>query len=92
MTATGQRGTGVLAYVAEALSPETGRDTLLFFGPDGKLMSAKWHNVKAVLRQRRRTISQAGGTVITLDRLSSPADAFTSSVAGETPAPDMGRS
>ena len=28
----------------------TGRETILFFGPDGSLMSAKWRNVKAVLR------------------------------------------
>jgi len=28
----------------------TGRETLLFFGPDGHLMSAKWHNIKAILR------------------------------------------
>jgi arylsulfatase A-like enzyme len=31
-------------------SQETGRESLLFFGPDGLLMSAKWHNIKAVLR------------------------------------------
>ena len=28
----------------------SGRETLLFFGPDGSLMSSKWHQVKAVLR------------------------------------------
>jgi arylsulfatase len=28
----------------------TGRETLLFFGPDGSLMSSKWRQVKAVLR------------------------------------------
>jgi arylsulfatase A-like enzyme len=28
----------------------TGRETILFFGPDGLLMSSKWRNVKAVLR------------------------------------------
>jgi arylsulfatase A-like enzyme len=28
----------------------TGRETILFFGPDGRLMSSKWRNVKAVLR------------------------------------------
>jgi hypothetical protein len=28
----------------------TGRETLLFFDPDGSLMSSKWHNVKAVFR------------------------------------------
>jgi arylsulfatase A-like enzyme len=31
-------------------SQTTGRESLLFFGPDGSLMSSKWHNVKAVLR------------------------------------------
>jgi arylsulfatase A-like enzyme len=31
-------------------SEETGRDNILFFGPDGSLMSSKWHNVKAVFR------------------------------------------
>jgi hypothetical protein len=29
---------------------KTGRETLLFFGPDGSLMSSKWHNLKAVFR------------------------------------------
>ena len=29
---------------------KTGRETLLFFGPDGSLMSSKWRNVKAVFR------------------------------------------
>ncbi len=29
---------------------ESGRETLLFFGPDGSLMSSKWRNVKAVFR------------------------------------------
>ena len=28
----------------------TGRETILFFGPDGSLMSSKWRQVKAVLR------------------------------------------
>jgi len=28
----------------------TGRDDLVFFGPDGSLMSAKWHNIKIWLR------------------------------------------
>jgi arylsulfatase A-like enzyme len=28
----------------------TGRESLLFFGPDGSLMSVKWRNIKAVLR------------------------------------------
>ncbi len=28
----------------------TGRETLLFFGPDGSLMSSKWRNVKVVFR------------------------------------------
>lgn len=28
----------------------TGRESLLFFGPDGKLMSAKWGHAKAILR------------------------------------------
>jgi arylsulfatase len=28
----------------------SGRDHYLFFGPDGGLMSVKWHNVKVVLR------------------------------------------
>jgi len=28
----------------------TGRDALLFFGPDGSLMSVKWHNIKIWLR------------------------------------------
>ena len=31
-------------------SEKTGRETLLFFGPDGSLMSSKWRNVKAVFR------------------------------------------
>jgi arylsulfatase A-like enzyme len=31
-------------------SGSTGRDSLLFFGPDGSLMSVKWHNIKAILR------------------------------------------
>ena len=31
-------------------SEHTGRDTLVFFGPDGSMMSAKWHNVKIWLR------------------------------------------
>ena len=31
-------------------SPTSGRESLLFFGPDGSLMSAKWRNIKAVLR------------------------------------------
>jgi arylsulfatase A-like enzyme len=31
-------------------SEETGRENILFFGPDGSLMSTKWRNVKAVLR------------------------------------------
>ena len=31
-------------------SEHTGRDDLLFFGPDGSLMSVKWHNVKIWLR------------------------------------------
>ena len=31
-------------------SEHTGRDTILFFGPDGSLMSVKWHNVKVTLR------------------------------------------
>lgn len=31
-------------------SKNTGRDALLFFGPDGSLMSSKWRNVKAVFR------------------------------------------
>lgn len=31
-------------------SEETGRETLLFFGPDGSLMSSKWRQVKVVLR------------------------------------------
>jgi arylsulfatase len=29
---------------------KTGRETLLFFGPDGSLMSSKWRNIKAVFR------------------------------------------
>jgi arylsulfatase len=31
-------------------SPASGRESILFFGPDGSLMSVKWHNIKAVLR------------------------------------------
>jgi arylsulfatase len=31
-------------------SKTTGREALLFFGPDGSLMSVKWHNVKIWLR------------------------------------------
>jgi arylsulfatase A-like enzyme len=31
-------------------SQTTGRETLLFFGPDGSLMSSKWRQVKAVFR------------------------------------------
>jgi len=31
-------------------SKNTGRETLLFFGPDGSLMSVKWHNIKIWLR------------------------------------------
>ena len=31
-------------------SKDTGRETLLFFGPDGLLMSAKWRQVKVVFR------------------------------------------
>ena len=31
-------------------SETTGRETLLFFGPDGSLMASKWRNVKAVFR------------------------------------------
>jgi arylsulfatase len=31
-------------------SEKSGRESLLFFGPDGSLMSAKWNNVKAVFR------------------------------------------
>jgi arylsulfatase len=31
-------------------SEHTGRDTLLFFGPDGSLLSVKWHNIKIWLR------------------------------------------
>ena len=31
-------------------SEHTGRDSLLFFGPDGSLMSVKWHNIKIWLR------------------------------------------
>jgi arylsulfatase A-like enzyme len=29
---------------------KTGREALIFFGPDGSLMSSKWHNVKAMFR------------------------------------------
>ena len=31
-------------------SATSGRESFLFFGPDGSLMSVKWHNMKAVLR------------------------------------------
>ena len=31
-------------------SEKTGRETLLFFGRDGSLMSSKWRNVKVVFR------------------------------------------
>jgi arylsulfatase len=31
-------------------SKTTGREALLFFGPDGSLMSVKWHNIKIWLR------------------------------------------
>jgi hypothetical protein len=31
-------------------SHQTGREDLLFFGPDASLMSVKWHNVKVRLR------------------------------------------
>ena len=31
-------------------SEHTGRESLLFFGPDGSLMSVKWHNIKIWLR------------------------------------------
>jgi len=31
-------------------SATTGREALLFFGPDGSLMSVKWHNIKIWLR------------------------------------------
>ncbi len=31
-------------------SPTTGREHILFFGPDGLLMSSKWHNIKAIFR------------------------------------------
>ena len=31
-------------------SKTTGRENLLFFGPDGSLMSVKWHNIKIWLR------------------------------------------
>ena len=31
-------------------SEHTGRDSLLFFGPDGSLMSAKWQNIKIWFR------------------------------------------
>jgi arylsulfatase A-like enzyme len=31
-------------------SGSTGRENVLFFGPDGSLMSSKWHNIKAILR------------------------------------------
>jgi arylsulfatase len=31
-------------------SETTGREAVLFFGPDGSLMSVKWHNIKMWLR------------------------------------------
>ena len=31
-------------------SEKTGRETLVFFGPDGSLMSSKWRNIKVVFR------------------------------------------
>lgn len=31
-------------------SEKSGRETILFFGPDGSLMSSKWHNLKTILR------------------------------------------
>jgi len=31
-------------------SATSGRESILFFGPDGSLMSVKWHNMKAILR------------------------------------------
>jgi arylsulfatase A-like enzyme len=31
-------------------SKTTGRDYLVFFGPDGSMMSVKWHNIKMWLR------------------------------------------
>jgi arylsulfatase A-like enzyme len=31
-------------------SQVTGRENILFFGPDGELMSSKWHNIKAIFR------------------------------------------
>jgi arylsulfatase len=31
-------------------SPTSGRESILFFGPDGGLMSVKWHNLKVILR------------------------------------------
>jgi arylsulfatase len=31
-------------------SEHTGRENLVFFGPDGSMMSAKWHNIKIWLR------------------------------------------
>jgi len=31
-------------------SEQSGREDNLFFGPDGSLMGAKWHNIKVVLR------------------------------------------
>ncbi|MBP8181796.1 MAG: sulfatase-like hydrolase/transferase [Acidimicrobiia bacterium] len=34
----------------QGTSEETGRESLLFFGPDGGLMSSKWRQVKVVLR------------------------------------------
>lgn len=40
-------------------SPETGRHSVLFFGPDGELMSVKWCNVKAVLRYCDGSISRS---------------------------------
>ena len=33
-----------------AESENTGRDSILFFGPDGSMMSVKWHNIKVWLR------------------------------------------
>ncbi|HEY6316872.1 MAG TPA: arylsulfatase, partial [Acidimicrobiia bacterium] len=31
-------------------SEKTGRETLIFFGPDGSLMSSKWRQMKAIMR------------------------------------------
>ena len=42
-------GIDVSAFLLGA-SERTGRETLLFFGPDGSLMSSKWRNIKAVFR------------------------------------------